>query len=170
MDFGAGAASTESWVYYSLRDYPNLINASKRALLLDSKNSSAHYLLGIGYEGAGKLREAISEFQKAVEMSAGNPDMVVELAHAYSAVGRKAEAEKLLRDLERKLRGTDSTLTMARIYVSLGENDKGFEFLEKAYSEKSLHLPGTLRSDFVLDGLRSNPRFQSLLRRMSLPA
>jgi hypothetical protein len=56
-------------------------------------------------------------------------------------LGKKAEAEKILRDLERKLKETSaSPYTMATIYAGLGENDKAFEFLEKAYSEKSLDI------------------------------
>ena len=71
----------------------------------------------------------------------GDSRSVVALAHAYSAVGKKAEAEKILRDLERKLKATSaSPYTMATIYAALGENDKAFEFLEKAYSEKSFDL------------------------------
>jgi hypothetical protein len=51
---------------------------------------------------------------------------------------------------------------MATIYAGLGENDKAFEFLEKAYAEKSLDISWSLKSDLLLDSLRSDPRFQSL--------
>jgi predicted Zn-dependent protease len=91
------------------------------------------------------------------------------LAHAYSAAGKKAEAEKILRDLERKAKHTPaSPYTMATIYAGLGENDKAFEFLEKSYSEKSLILPSSLKSDLLLDTLRPDPRFQNLVRRIGL--
>jgi len=127
-----------------------------------------HYLLGVAYEGTGKLQAAISEYQKSIEIS-GDSGSAVALAQAYSAVGKKAEAEKILRDLERKLKGTaDSSYGMATIYAGLGQKDKAFEFLEKAYAEKSLNLPVSLEADLVLDSLRSDPRFQSLLRRMNL--
>jgi Flp pilus assembly protein TadD len=62
---------------------------------------SQHQTLGVGYEGTGQLREAISEYQQAIAMS-GNSASVVALAHAFAATGKKAEAEKTLRDLERK--------------------------------------------------------------------
>jgi tetratricopeptide (TPR) repeat protein len=95
---------------------PSLIDASKRALLLDPNDWFQHYALGVRYEGTGKLQEAISEYQKAIEMS-GTSKGVVALAHAYSAIGRKAEGDKTLHDLERKLKGTaDSPYTMATIY------------------------------------------------------
>jgi TolB-like protein/DNA-binding winged helix-turn-helix (wHTH) protein/Tfp pilus assembly protein PilF len=168
LDYGFSAARTVSGTYYQLRDYPALIEASKRGLLLDPKDWMQHYFLGVGYEGTGKLEEAISEYQKAIEMSGGSQG-VVELAHAYSAVGRKTEAEKILRDLQRKSKETStSPYTMATIYAGLGENDKAFEFLEKAYSQKSLGLPSSLSSDLLLDSLRPDPRFQTILRRLGL--
>ena len=55
---------------------------------------------------------------------------------------------------------------MATIYAGLGEKDKAFEFLEKAYSEKSLDMSISPNSDLLLDSLRSDPRFQSLLHRI----
>jgi TolB-like protein/DNA-binding winged helix-turn-helix (wHTH) protein/Tfp pilus assembly protein PilF len=168
LDYGFSAAYTESMTYYELRDYPGLIEASRRGLLLDPKDWFQHYALGVGYEGTGKLQEAISEYQKAIEMSGGSQGAVA-LAHAYLAVGRKAEAEKILRDLERKSKETSaSPYAMATIYAGLGENDKAFEFLEKAYSQKSLGIPLSLSSDLVLESLRPDPRFQSLLRRVGL--
>lgn len=168
LDFGFSAAYTESTTYYELRDYPGLIEASRRGLLLDPKDWFQHYTLGVGYEGTGKLQQAISEYQKAIEMSGGSQGAVA-LAHAYSAVGRKAEAEKILRDLERKSKETSaSPYAMATIYAGLGENDKAFEFLEKAYSQKSLGIPSSLTSDLALESLRPDPRFQNLLGRMGL--
>ena len=98
-----------SGAYYALRDYPALIEASKRGLLLDPKDSRQHYFLGAGYEGIGELQQAISEFQKAVQFSDGSLDPAVALAHADSAVGKKAEAEKILRDLERKAKHTSAS-------------------------------------------------------------
>jgi TolB-like protein/DNA-binding winged helix-turn-helix (wHTH) protein/Tfp pilus assembly protein PilF len=169
LDYGFSAGHTESATYYELQDYPNLIESSRRGLLLDPNDWFQHFNLGVGYEGTGKVQEAISEYQKAIEIS-GNSRSAVALAHAYSAAGKKAEAEKILHDLERKSKETSaSPYTMATIYAGLGENDKAFEFLEKAYSQKSLDLSSFLKSDLLLDDLRPDPRFQSLLRRMSLP-
>ncbi|MGB8062983.1 MAG: winged helix-turn-helix domain-containing protein [Candidatus Sulfotelmatobacter sp.] len=168
LDYSFSAAHTESLTYYELRDYPALIEASKRALLLDPNDSFQHYTLGVAYEGTGKLAEAISEYQKAIEISA-DPQTVVALAHAYSAIGKKAEAQKILRDLEHKAQqNSASPYTMATIYAGLGETDKAFASLEEAYSKKSLDLPSSLKSDPVLEGLRPDRRFQNLLDRLDL--
>jgi TolB-like protein/Tfp pilus assembly protein PilF len=169
LDYGFGSAMAESATYYELRDYPGLVEASKRGLLLGAKDWFHHYYLGMGYEGTGKLPEAISEYQKAMEMSDGALSPAVALAHAYSAAGKKAEAEKILHDLERKSKESAvPPYTMATIYAGLGENDKAFEFLEKAYAEKSLDMSFSVRSDLLLDGLRPDPRFQNLVGRMGL--
>ena len=168
LDYGFSSAFTEQWTYYDLRDYPSLIGASRRGLLLDPKVWFQHYFLGVGYEGTGKLQDAISEYQQAIAMS-GDSQSTVALAHAYTAIGKKAEAEMILRNLERKLQGTSaSPYTMATIYAGLGETDKAFAFLEDAYSKKSLGVPSWLRSDMALDSLRPDPRLQNLLGRIGL--
>ena len=168
LDYGFSSAGTESYVYYALRDYPALIEAGKRGLLLDPNDSGQHYFLGAGYEGVGELQQAISEYQKALQLSERSPGLAVALAHAYSAAGKKAAAEKILRDLERKSKETPvSPYTMATIYAGLGENNKAFGFLEKAYAEKSLDFPVALQSDLLLDGLHPDPRFENLLHRLT---
>jgi hypothetical protein len=57
---------------------------------------------------------------------------------------------------------------IATVYASLGNKEKAFDFLEKAEREKSPDIPYFLKADLRLDPLRSDPRFQSLLRRSGL--
>jgi TolB-like protein/DNA-binding winged helix-turn-helix (wHTH) protein/Tfp pilus assembly protein PilF len=168
LDAGPGSAGTESAAYYMLRDYPRLIEASRRGLLLDPNDGSQHYDLGAGYAGTGRLQEAIVEYRKA--MATPNDDFLrttVALANTYTALGRKAEAEKILRDLERNPKAAASAYTMATIYAGLGENDQAMQLLERASSERSF-AADRLTSDLALDSLRSDPRFQDLLRRYRL--
>ncbi|HSY31822.1 MAG TPA: tetratricopeptide repeat protein [Verrucomicrobiae bacterium] len=115
----------------------------------------------------GDLQQAIPEYKKAIEISSGFDLAAVALAHADSASGKKTEAGKILRDLQHK-ETSASPYTMATVHALLGENDKALEFLEKACSGKSLDLTLFLQTDFVLDSLRSDPRFQGLLRRIGL--
>jgi hypothetical protein len=58
---------------------------------------------------------------------------------------------------------------IAAIYAGLGNKDKAFEFLAKAYDERSADLSYFLKADLRMDTLRSDPRFQDLLRRMNFP-
>jgi tetratricopeptide (TPR) repeat protein len=168
LDAGTSSAATDSATYSMLRDYPRLIEASQRGLLLNQNDWGQHYNLGAGYEGTGRLQEAVAEYRKAMD-TPGNDSLrtAVALAHAYAALGRTIESEKILRDLERNPKAAASAYTMATIYAGLGENDKALQSLEKASAEKSFAVD-RLTSDWALDGLRSDTRFQNLLHRSGL--
>jgi adenylate cyclase len=58
---------------------------------------------------------------------------------------------------------------IATVYAGLGDREKAFVFLEKAYQERSPDIPYFLKADLRLDALRSDPRFQSLVRHVGLP-
>jgi tetratricopeptide (TPR) repeat protein len=166
LDTGFSSVQSESNVYFELRDYPDLIEAGKRGLILDPNDSSQHYYLGAGYEGTGRLQEAIAEYQNAMETS-DDTRPAVALAHAWAAAGEKGKAENMLRHLEHNAKAMASPYTMATIYAGLGENDRALDSLKKACLEKSLGA-GSIRSDFLLDSLRSDPRFQDLLRQIGM--
>jgi tetratricopeptide (TPR) repeat protein len=163
VDPGPSSALAESGSYYLLRDYERLVEASLRGVASHPEEWVEHLYLGTGYEATGKRREAISEYQKAVELSGGDQGATAALAHAYATTGRRAEAENILHELEKKAKaGNDLTYAIATIYAGLGENDKALEFLEKAYRERSLGLSWSLKADFRIDNLRSDPRFQGV--------
>jgi len=129
-----------------------------------------HIFLGLGYEGSGRLAEAVAEFQKAVELSPLEQDSAAALAHAYATTGRRAKAREIVDELQRRSRTSYvSSYMIATIYAGLGDKDKAFEFLEKAYQERSSDLPYFLRSDLRVDSLRSDQRFKDLLNRMDFP-
>jgi len=170
VDSSGSYASTESDVYYQLREFEHLVEASRNGIASDPNEWLGHFSLGIGYEGLGKPGEAIPEYQKAIQMSNSDQDPTAALAHAYAVTGRKTEAEKILRSLERAPKDTYvSPYLIATIYAGLGEKDKSFAFLEKAEREKNGDLVWAVRADPRLDNLRSDPRFQALLRRMNFP-
>jgi hypothetical protein len=92
------------------------------------------------------------------------------LAHAYALIGRRADAEKILGELERQSKSSYvSPYTIATIYAGLGDKENAFEFLEKAYQERSSDLPYFLKADLRIDTLRPDPRFADLVRRVGLP-
>ena len=170
LDPGPSSALTESGVYYLLRDFDGLVEASRRGLVSNPNEWLEHYYLGVGYDGTGKRLEAVSEYQKAVELSGGDVDATAALAHGYAGIGQVAEAKKILHDLERKSKDSYvSAYFIAAIYAGLGDKNGAFVFLEKAYQERSLELSWALKADPRLDNLRSDARFQSLLKRLGLP-
>ncbi len=170
IDFGPSAAHTEAHVYFQLRDYPNLLDASLRGVASNPNEWLEHLNLGIGYEGTGKLPEAISAYQKAVALSNGDQDARASLAHAYAAIGNRVEAEKIVKDLDHRSKDSYvSPYALATIYAGLGEKDKAFQYLEKAFDERSLDISWSLKADLRMDNLRSDPRFQNLAKRVRLP-
>ena len=87
----------------------------------------------------------------------------------YALAGQRGEALKILDQLQELSNRTYvSSEDIARIYMGLGEEDLAFEWLDKAYDEHA----GTmvyLKVAAYFDPLRSDPRFQELLRRMNFP-
>jgi len=156
-------------INYHLRNYKAMVEVGRQYVASDANSWPAHFFLGVGYEGSGRTMEAISEYQKSVELE-GDQDPAAALAHAYAATGRKEVAKKILREWQHQSESRYiSPYMIATVYASLGEKDKAFEYLEKAYQERSSDLPYFLRADLRMDSLRSDPRFQDLLRRMNFP-
>ena len=71
--------------------------------------------------------------------------------------------------LEQSKTSYASPYMIAAIYAGLGNKDKAFEFLAKAYDERSTDLSYFLRADLRMDTLRSDRRFQDLAKRVGLP-
>jgi hypothetical protein len=91
------------------------------------------------------------------------------LAHTLGTAGRPTEAGQILDDLAKQAEQKYvAPYFLAGIHVGLGENDRALEYLEKAYEEHSNWLI-YLHIDPSMDGLRDEPRFQDLLRRVGLP-
>ena len=147
--------------------YDESIRQSHKTLDMDPGFALAHNQLGQAYLEKRMFGEAILELEKATQLSGGSPTCVANLARAYAASNRRADATKLLNDLKR--RSTPGFLhasEVATIYVALGDEDQAMIWLERGYEER--FNPGVLlRPGF--DPLRSNSRFQKLVRRIGLP-
>jgi tetratricopeptide (TPR) repeat protein len=160
----------EAVIQYQLRDYKALLETSRAFAAQNSNDWTAHNWLGVGYQGSGQTSQAIPAYQKAVELSQGDSDTIAALAHAYATTGRKAEAQKILHKwLRQSETSYVSPYMIATVYAGLGGKDKAFEYLERAYQERSPDLTYFLRADLRVDSLRSDPRFHDLMRRMNFP-
>jgi Flp pilus assembly protein TadD len=112
-------------------------------------------------------KEGIAEFETILAISPGNNVVLSGLGYAYAVAGRKAEAQQVLHQMnELAKQKYVPAAYRARIYIGLGEKERAFESLEKGYQEHS--LIGEIRLSPAFDPLRSDPRFQDLLRRMNL--
>jgi tetratricopeptide (TPR) repeat protein len=154
--------------YYFLRRYDQAIEECRKTLEMDPGFLLAYFYLIPAYERQGMFDEAIRELQKAVEISGGSAAMTALLGHVNAVSGRRDKALVVLTELkERSEREYVSAFYFVLIYLGLDEKDRAFEWLERAYSERSCHLVW-LKVDPIFDSLRSDPRFTELIRRIGL--
>jgi tetratricopeptide (TPR) repeat protein len=152
--------------YRDGRHFDQAVEQCRKTLELEPNFAQAHWCLGLGYLGKQRYDEAIAEFQRAKELGQG-PLALWSIGYTYAITGRKPEAREILKEFGQLSRdGYVSPYFMAGIYAGLGEKDQAFEWLYKAYEEGEWL---SLKLDPFLDNLRSDPRFQELLRRLNLP-
>ena len=160
----------EGWFQWVARHYEEGLNGAKRCLELDPQQWVGYLVQGESYELLGRYPEALAAFKKGEEILGDNPSPVLaEEARVYALSGRRAEAlQELNRLLDLSKRMQVSKYVIATVYVSLGDNDKAFEYLDRAFQEHSFLL-GFLKIDPEMDPLRKDPRFPKLLERMKFP-
>jgi TolB-like protein/DNA-binding winged helix-turn-helix (wHTH) protein/Tfp pilus assembly protein PilF len=155
--------------FFLARQYDQAIEQAAKTLELDPKYISAYYVRGVAYVKKSMYKEAMAEFEKGVAIAADNPSALTGLGYGFAVTGRRADAEKVLARLnELSKREFVSPVWMAKIYSGLGEKDKAFESLERAYEDRSIVSVAYIKTNPMLDPLRSDPRFAELLRRMNL--
>jgi TolB-like protein/Flp pilus assembly protein TadD len=154
---------------YVLRNYDLALEQGLRLLDMDSNFANAHIVLGLTYEAKGAYGKAVSEFQTGRSLDPGNPLMLSYLGHAYGAGGRREDAQEVLRELNAlAMQQPVSAFHFAVVHIGLGENDRAFELLNKAWDER-YSMMGWLKVDPFFDNLRPDPRFNALVRRMGFP-
>jgi TolB-like protein/DNA-binding winged helix-turn-helix (wHTH) protein/Flp pilus assembly protein TadD len=146
--------------------YQESIQQSRRTMEMDPSFAMAHYQLGQAFVQLRDYDQAIRELQQAIELSRGNPLGTSQLGFVYALSGRRNAALRILDDLKnRSNHEPSSAADIALVYAGLNERDQAFAWLGKAYVER-FNPSILLRPAF--DVLRSDPRFQDLLRRLGL--
>ena len=121
--------------------------------------------LGRVYELTGKYEEALQEYRKYCEIM-GYQD-IVDMGITYARMGRVDEAQRIL---ESRLERSEEKRYLnpsgvAFLYFALGDKDKGFEWMEKAYDEHDLGLL-SIKVNRDLDSIRSDPRYIAMLKKI----
>jgi DNA-binding winged helix-turn-helix (wHTH) protein/Flp pilus assembly protein TadD len=152
--------------YYFARQYEQAVEQCRRAIGVDSTLYWSHMVLGWAHEQQGGFSAAIDEFSEARRLR-DNSQVTASLGHAYAASDRRADAQKVIAALqESSKRRYVSPYDVATIYAGLGDQEQTLLWLERAYDDRSGWLALWVKVDPKFDALRSEPRFQNLLRRM----
>ena len=123
--------------------------------------------LGVNYELRGLFSEAIPHYEKAFELD-DTPYGLGNLGHAYAKSGRVDEANAVLERLDDLAKSRYvAPIERAYVYASLGDLDRSFEWLEKAYDERSGNLMFARVFPIGKD-IDQDPRFSDLMRRIGL--
>ena len=158
------------WAFYNARLYDEAIEQLRRTIELEPNYPVTYWILGLLLRKTGSYELAIAEGEKGVKLSGGSPLIRAALANTFATAGRTTEARQILDDLTNLSKQKYvAPYVFAGIHIGLGENGRAIESLEKSYEEHS-HWLIYLRIDPSMDGLREDPRFQDLLRRVGLPA
>lgn len=154
----------EGFIYYFSRQYDQALSLIRRVRALDVTPPDWSFLLGDVYAEKGMYADSISEFLK----SGNGPDSLGHLGNAYARAGRVAEARKTISQLEDYVRKDGvGRYEIALVYTGLGQKQEAFKWLEDAYNTHDVGLV-YLKIDPCLDPLRSDPRFDDLMRRVGL--
>ena len=163
------AAHTHLGTHYKMaRQYDLAIEVLRRTVELAPNFPDAYGELASSYIGKGAYQEAVPPARKAVMLTGGKGYLGV-LAEAYAMGGRRSEATKVLEEIRGVSRGTFVPgVSTVPALIALGERDRAIERLQRAFEEHDQLIP-YLKVWSMFDPLRSDPRFQNLLRRMNFP-
>ena len=155
-------------IFYHARQYDQAIDQCKKALEIDANFHWAHSVLSKAHLQKSVFKEAIAEFKKALSLSGGSVEYLAGLALAHALAGKKDKALEIIEEMHKRSKQTYlPAYEIALVYVGLKKKNKAFEWLEKAYEERSFELT-SIKTEPVLDSLRSDSRFTALLKKMGL--
>lgn len=151
------------------RQFDAAIEECRRTLDLDPSFALAYDVMAASLASKGMFREALPLTQKAAALSPGNMNSRALLGAVLANLGQRQEALQILEQLaaSSKQRYVPAQ-SFAIVYTGLGDKDQAFAWLDKAYEERSNRL-AYLKVEPTWDRLRSDPRFDALLRRIGLP-
>ena len=154
------------WALFLARRYDESIVETKKAFELNQKPVPANES-GYLYAAKGMHREAIAAYRESIRLGDTSPGTQIYLGAAYTNAGEREKAQAILKQLETSEEYV-SPGELAILYGALGEREKAFASLEKAYAAHDLQLQ-FLKVDPAFDSLRDDARFQDLQRRVGLP-
>ena len=162
-------ATCVGWHCLYARQYDDAVTTCMGLINQAKATPATYYYLGRVYARRGHLDQAIPALETAVSKSGSLNSMLATLGYAYGRAGKRAEAEQVLAQLrERAKTKYVAALDIAVVYAGLDDKEQTFDWLDKAYLERSTWLIHIKWDDRFVN-MRSDPRFTDLLRRIGLP-
>ena len=160
--------TTRAAAYYFGREYQRAVDECEKAKQLDPEYFMLHFIAGRAYMRLNEHAKAIAHLKQARTETGEMPLMDAALGLAYAVSGKKAETMKLAEAFKAaaKKRYIPPTY-FGMLFAGLGDKDKAMMWLEKAYDDRADGLTW-LNVEPMLDDVRSDPRFQDLIRRIGL--
>ena len=156
--------------YLCSRQYELMAANSRRGIELYPELPTSRWALAWASLELSDFELAIAELNFAVECSGRATVFVALLAEAHAVAGNREEARRMLGQLlENSAQEYVTPYVIGRIYAALDQKDEAFRWLEAAYRERAAWMP-FLKVDPRMDCLRSDRRFEELLRRMNFPS
>ena len=158
------ASWTKELVLYWARKYDEVIEQHKRTVKLDPNFFYADSPVSRAYLEKGMLKEALDEYMKIQKIMPEQP--LYGLAALYARMGNQRKARSILRDLiNESTKRYIAPSGPAMVYISLGEKDLAFEWLDRAYEAHDTFLHA-LKTDARYEPIHSDPRYAMLLKKM----
>jgi TolB-like protein len=150
------------------RDFDGAIEQARSGLEFFTDFWQGHWLLCLSLSGKGLYGEAVAACEEAVGRSGRTPLALGALGFAFALDGRRQEAKRVVGELEERAESQYvGASSVAMVYGALGDNDRAFEWLDRAYLERDVQLVHL--ADYVFfDPLRSDPRFDDLLQKVGI--
>jgi serine/threonine protein kinase/tetratricopeptide (TPR) repeat protein len=165
--------SVLGFIYLDTRRYDESIAQFQKALDLYPNAAVIRASLAWAYAMNRMYPQALAEYDKIADQdkAVGAENVVVAggLGWVYAVSGRRADALKIAQEFrDLSSHAYVDFYAVAEIYAGLGDKDEAFRLLEKAYQQHSPTL-SFLGIDWFWYGMRSDPRYTDLLRRIGLP-
>ena len=152
--------------YYLKRDYVRALDLLRQASELGPAFTST-WEIGV-YIQNKLLDETLAELEKAKGERKNDSILVYDTGMVYAAQGKRAEALQIIKELE-EISGTNLSQAhwIAKIYATLNEKEMAFSWLERGLATEAIGV--FYKDEPVWDPIRSDSRFNDLLRRMGIP-
>jgi TolB-like protein/Flp pilus assembly protein TadD len=149
------------------RQYDRAIAILRKAIETDPKGSRTHFQLALTYLDMGKTDEAVGELEETLNHAPGNARFQAYLGWAYAKTGRRAEARRILAELEARAHTQYvSSFGLAMIHDALGEKQAALTAIERAYEDHAVEL-AALGAYPPFETLKGDPRFDAIVRAVS---